>query len=207
MRMRNKKWARPYLKECNFVISNPQEYKGKWSDKKIHVEIGSGKGDYIVNMALMYPDIMWIGIEKNENVAAIMAKHLVEANVNNVLLIIQDATDLILWFDKNEIDVIHLNFSDPWPKKRNTKRRLSNIRFLEKYSNCLNENGKIIMKTDNASLFEYSILEFCNNNWILEDISVDFRKNEHNEDAISEYESKFMKKGNPIYRCIVGVKK
>lgn len=206
MRVRNIPWAKDYLPTQTSFVAQPEVYKGKWKEKlgreTLHLEIGSGKGDYWIQMSEMYPEIGWIGVEKNASIAALALKKIENIYLNNRLFINQDAKDLEAWFDEKELDVIHLNFSDPWPKKRNMKRRLSHSSFLNVYKKLLSDDGKIIMKTDNTKLFEYSILEFQNNGFVLEEIYLDFRKEEHHEDAISEYESKFMKKNQPIYRGV-----
>lgn len=207
MRMRKKKWADPFIEENGqFIIADPTIYKGKWKTKFnkniLHVEIGTGKGDYFINMAKMYPDEAWLGIEKDHSCGAVAAKKAIEENLANQLMIINDATNITDWFDNKEIDVIHLNFSDPWPKSRNSKRRLSHNSFLKKYYDLLSDNGQIILKTDNAKFFEFSLVEFTHNNFSLENVWVDFRKEEHNEDAITEYESKFISLNQPIYRAI-----
>ena len=207
MRMRKKKWADPFI-ESNpqFVIHDPQAYKGKWKEKFnkdiLHVEIGTGKGDYFINMATMYPDEAWLGIEKDHSCGAVAAKKSIDANLANQLMIIDDASELTDWFDNKEIDVIHLNFSDPWPKKRNSKRRLSHNSFLKKYYDLLSDDGQIILKTDNAKFFEFSLVELTHNNFSLENVWVNFRQEEHPEDAITEYESKFISLNQPIYRAI-----
>lgn len=212
MRMRKKSWAEPFLNENDqFVIQEPQNNKGKWKEKlnceNLHVEIGCGKGDYFIQMSLLDPTIGWIGVEKDRNVAAVAAKKALEDNKHNRLMIALDAENISDWFNEGEIDTIHLNFSDPWPKSGYKKRRLSHGNFLNKYKTLLKDNGQIIIKTDNQGLFEFSLVEFSQNNWLLEDVSVDFRRVEHPEDAISEYESKFMSLGQPIYRAIFVCKK
>lgn len=205
MRMRRLKWAAPFLKESKMVVHEPAVYKGKWIEhfqkEALHIEIGTGKGDYWIGMSQLYPDTMWIGIEKNESVAALAVKKSGEISENR-RFIYGDAQAIDDWFDIGEVDVIHLNFSDPWPKNRTKKRRLSHSSFLKKYETILKRDGQIIMKTDNSSLFEYSIIEFQNNGFYLEEVSVDFRREVHDEDVISEYERKFMEQGNPIYRAI-----
>ncbi|NBL00053.1 MAG: tRNA (guanosine(46)-N7)-methyltransferase TrmB, partial [Erysipelotrichia bacterium] len=163
--------------------------------------IGTGKGDYWIGMSDLYPDTLWVGIEKNESVAALAVRKSGEESENRCF-IYGDAQAIDEWFAPHEVDVIHLNFSDPWPKNRTKKRRLSHPSFLKKYDTILKADGEIIMKTDNASLFEYSVLEFQENGYYLADFSVDFRRVEHDEDVISEYERKFMELGNPIYRAI-----
>lgn len=205
MRMRRLKWAPEFLENSDVVVHTPEENKGKWKEvlkrDSLHVEIGTGKGDYWITMSEMYPEIGWIGVEKNESVAAMAVRKSGE-RVENRLFVQNDAANIDTWFAAGEVDVIHLNFSDPWPKKKASKRRLSHASFLEKYKTILSENGEIQMKTDNSQLFEYSILQFLANGFELIDFSVDFRRSEHPEDAITEYESKFMEKGNPIYRAV-----
>lgn len=207
MRMRKKKWAMPYLEaNTDFVIFQPESNKGNW--KKIlnkdilHIEIGCGKGDYFIQMSNMYPDEGWLAIEKDYNCAAVAAKKALENRPDNALMIAHDAANINEWFLDEEVDFIHLNFSDPWPKSKNSKRRLSHSNFLQQYFKILNKNGKIILKTDNKKFFEYSLIEFTNFGYKLENVWVDFRDEDHPEDAISEYEAKFMALGQPIYRAI-----
>lgn len=208
MRMRKLPWAEDFLKEQDVVIKEPHAYAGTWKQRLhkdvLHVEIGTGKGDYWILMSQKYPENGWIGIEKNNNVAALAVRKYtkLEEAMSNVAFINDDAENISEWFQKGEVDVIHLNFSDPWPKKRAHKKRLSNEKFIRQYADILSEDGEIQMKTDNSSLFEYSIIEFQKCGWFLHDFSVDFRRNEHDEDAISEYERKFMEKGQPIYRAV-----
>lgn len=207
MRMRKKAWAEPFLKEnAEFVIEKPEIWAGHWREKlacqRLRIEIGSGKGDYFTKMAAMNPDEGWIGIEKEHNVAAVAAKKALAQPHEHMALIAQDADQLSSWFAKGELDVIHLNFSDPWPKSGYAKRRLSHARFLKQYKALLNPQGQVIMKTDNPKLFEFSLTEFSRENWQLREVSVDFRRQPHPEDAITEYEQKFMDLGQPIYRAV-----
>ena len=206
MRVRNIPWAKDYLPTQPVFVQEASEYKGKWKEllgcDTLRVEIGSGKGDYWKEMSEMYPETGWIGIEKNTSIAALALKKVEGNEKSNRRFINQDAKDIENWFEEKELDVIHLNFSDPWPKKRNMKRRLSHSSFLNVYKKLLSDDGKIIMKTDNTKLFEYSIIEFQNAGFILEEIHLDFRKEQHDEDAITEYEAKFMGKGQPIYRGV-----
>lgn len=207
MRMRKVKWAVDYLPESKVLVQEPAENKGKWkallNRKKLHIEIGCGKGNYSIDMANMYAEEGFIAVEKNESAAGIAAKKMDELSQNNNLCLIQDdATHISDWFATGEVDFIHLNFSDPWPKKRYAKRRLSSSSFLDQYKNILSSEGQIQMKTDNSSLFEYSVLEFLKAGFVLEDISVDYRREKHDEDAITEYEEKFISLGQPIYRSV-----
>ncbi len=206
MRVRKIKWAEEFLESQDVIIKDPSSMAGHWKEichcDELHVEIGSGKGDYWIAMSQMYPQCGWIGIEKNHSVAAVALKKVENQMHDNRRFIVDDAKNISEWFAEKEIDVIHLNFSDPWPKKRNGKRRLTHANFLNLYKKMLNDDGKIIMKTDNRKLFEFSILEFQDQGFRCSEISLNFREEEHPEDAISEYESKFMAKGNPIYRGV-----
>jgi tRNA (guanine-N7-)-methyltransferase len=207
MRMRNKKWALPYLEQQNHVvIQDPSINKGKWKSELnkdiLHLEIGTGKGDYITQMRLKDENIGWIGMEKDANVACLAIKKIVDNNIDNILYINNDAYFILDYFANKEINTIHLNFSDPWPKRSHTKRRLSSTIFLDKYYNILEDGGFIIMKTDNSKLFEFSLVEFLKHKFVLENVWVDFRRDSHDEDAITEYETKFMDLGQPIYRAI-----
>lgn len=207
MRMRKKAWAEPYLEEHpEFVTARPQEFAGQWKQRlhcdRLRVEIGSGKGDYLTKMAAMNPQEGWIGIEKEHNVAAIAVKKALGQPHENMAFIAQDADQIGTWFAEGEIDVIHLNFSDPWPKSGYAKRRLSHARFLKQYAALLSVEGRVIMKTDNPKLFEFSLTEFSREDWLLEEVSVNFRREAHPEDAITEYEQKFMDLNQPIYRAV-----
>ena len=208
MRMRKKKWADPWLDAHNdYIYGDPQEMKGTWHEalhcERLHVELGMGKGDYLIHMSSMYPDEGWVGLEKDHSAAAVAARKSVENeshDLANNRMICGNAENLANWFAEKEIDVIHLNFSDPWPKTRYHKRRLSSAQFLTMYRNLLSDSGVIVMKTDNKDLFEDSVLYFLENGFTLKEFSVDYRRNEHPEDAVTEYESRFMELGQPIYR-------
>ena len=207
MRMRKKHWAPDMIAQrTDCVISDPGELRGNWKqlagDSQIRVEIGSGKGDYWISMAHRYPDCLWIAVEKDESCVGIALKKCLDNTTENMKIINGDAAEIEQWFAEDEIDVIHLNFSDPWPKKRQTKRRLTYGTFLDSYRKILKEDGLVIMKTDNAKLFEYSLVSFGDNGWHLEEVSVDYRREPHDEDAITEYEASFMALGQPIYRAI-----
>lgn len=213
MRMRKKKWAEGWMEEhSSYITKNPSQYKGSWKERLnsdiLHVEIGMGKGDYLIGMSSIYSDYAWVGIEKDPSAAAVAARKAVEEehDLSNNMMICSNAEQIDEWFDEGEIDVIHLNFSDPWPKSRYHKRRLSSSKFLEMYKKLLSEDGEIQMKTDNKSLFEDSVLYFLQNGFTLKEFSVDFRRNAHPEDVITEYESKFMEEGLPIYRLVAIVK-
>jgi tRNA (guanine-N7-)-methyltransferase len=207
MRMRKKKWAEPYLESHpDLVLADPSAMKGRWKEllgcTSLHVEIGMGKGGYIAAMVQKEPDDGWIGIERDRSAAAVAARHVIENGIsqNHLRMIAGEAEQLEDWFEEGEVDLIHLNFSDPWPKKKTHKRRLSSEKFLLMYRRILADDGEIQMKTDNKDLFEDSVLYFSRDHWLFTSFSVDYRRTEHPEDAVTEYEQKFMDLGQPIYR-------
>ncbi len=209
MRMRKKKWAEPWIKEHNdYIYVLPVDKKGNWHKllncQELHLEIGMGKGDYIIGMSNLYPDCGWVGMEKDISAAATAARKVIdnEYDINNNRMIYDDAINLENWFDENEVDVIHLNFSDPWPKKHYHKRRLTSDIFLNIYKKILKVQGQIIMKTDNQDLFDYSKEYLLNNNFNIIEENRDYRSNKHEEDVITEYENKFISLGMPIYRLV-----
>lgn len=206
MRIRKRPWHEEILnRESTIYIKNPVNLKGRWKTVLncdiLHVEIGAGKGDYAIKMAQMYPNHGFVAIEKVPLIGSYILKKANES-IPNLKVIIADANDIAAWFDENEIDIIHLNFSDPWPKKRHHKHRLTTQDFLSDYRKILSDEGKIIQKSDNRTFFEDSCSYLSQNLWILEEISLNFRETEQNYDAISEYEERFIKLGQPIYRAI-----
>lgn len=208
MRMRKLPWAEDYIANADIVLQEKEANKGIWKQQlkceQLHVEIGSGKGDYWITMGMKNPACGWVGIEKNTNVAALAVRKFQERQEAhpNMKFLHGDAEEIENWFAEGEIDVLHLNFSDPWPKKRAHKKRLSHASFIERYHHIVHEQGEIQMKTDNASLFEFSILQFQEAGWYLHEISVDYRREAHDEDAITEYEARFLSLGQPIYRAV-----
>ena len=149
------------------------------------------------------PEDGFVAIEKDTNCAAVAAKKALQVNHEQTLMINKDAVAIDEWFEEKEIDILHLNFSDPWPKKGHAKRRLSSKSFLDKYYGLLSDNGEIQMKTDNRKLFEYSVSEFSKNGWIIDEINVDYRANANEGDTMTEYESRFVELGQPIYRMVL----
>ncbi|MEN2446303.1 tRNA (guanosine(46)-N7)-methyltransferase TrmB, partial [Bacillus sp. JR_15] len=166
MRMRHKPWADDYLAEnSHIVISEPSQYKGKWhsvfgNDNPIHIEVGTGKGQFISGMALQNPDVNYIGIELFKSVIVTAVDKVKQTEAPNVKLLNINANMLSDVFADGEVDRVYLNFSDPWPKKRHEKRRLTNHAFLKKYEQVLGGKGAIHFKTDNRGLFEYSLTSF-----------------------------------------------
>lgn len=204
MRRRNVKHAS--LRIANhpeLVIFEPNDCKGKWqsifqNNHPIYLEVGMGKGKFLGELALTHPEINYIGIEKFESVIVQAVEKIAPLHLNNIKLIQTDAEKLDEIFSKKELSKLFLNFSDPWPKNRHEKRRLTYKHFLEKYDNIL--DGTIEMKTDNRELFEYSLKSFNNNGWEFVNISLDLHNIENEEKIITtEYEDRFIEKGNVIY--------
>ena len=206
MRLRNVKGANEIIEKSLYVIKNYEECKSKYNmvfgnDNPIHVEIGMGKGDFIINMAKKYPNINFIGIEKFDSVL-VRAIEKVDEDIPNLRFIRMDATDIDNVF-KQEVDTLYLNFSDPWPKNRHEHRRLTSERFLKRYDSLFIKDKKIVMKTDNRKLFEFSIVSFTNYGYKIEELSLDMYSDDIKENVQTEYEKKFHEKGFPIYRISV----
>lgn len=210
MRLRNNPKAYDIMLENDdLVILNPIEYKGKFNslfNKKqdLHIEIGMGKGDFIYEMALKNPDINFIGIEKFPSVLAAAINKINKKNhLDNLKLMHYDAIQLEDVFAKNEVDHLYLNFSDPWPKKKHAKRRLTSSSFLDVYKHILIDNGRIEFKTDNRGLFEYSLISINQYGMNLEYVSLDLHNSpEVTDNVMTEYEKKFSVNG-PIYKMII----
>lgn len=209
MRLRNKPWAKDQISaHPQFVIANPASYKGNWyelfgNNHPIHIEVGTGKGKFITEMAKANPTINYIGIELSESVIVTALSRLIEADIPNVKLLNQNANDLFEFFDKGDIERIYLNFSDPWPKKRHEKRRLTYETFLQQYENMIVDGGEIHFKTDNQALFEYSLQSFSQYGLLLKFVSLDLHNSDFEGNIMTEYEEKFSKNGKRIYRCEV----
>ena len=213
MRLRKKKWAKPLLEsQTGYVITDFSAVKGNWrevfgNDNPIYLEIGMGKGDFIVGLATRNPSINYVGIELSETVAAIALKKVMEHEFSNVRVINKDAINLEDIFTSGEIGRIYLNFSDPWPKAGHYKRRLTYKAFLDVYREILKEDGAIFFKTDNAGLFEFSLEQFKEDGWRLENVTDDLHNSEFAADNImTEYEKNFSEKGFTIHRLEAYVK-
>ena len=201
MRLRNVKDKEEILNSCKYLIKNPEDYKGKWkslfnNDNPIYIEIGMGKGKFILENALKYKDINYIGIERFDSVMAKAIKKIPN-DLDNLKLIRMNALDIDKVFSK-EIDLIYLNFSDPWPKKRWHDRRLTSKIFLDKYDSLFKDTKRIEMKTDNQDLFIYSLETLSSNGYALSDISFDYHKTDI-DIIMSEYEMRFSKEGKNVY--------
>lgn len=202
MRLRNIKNAKEIINNYDNYINNPEDYKGKWNkvfnnNNPIYIEIGMGKGKFIKENALKNSNINYIGIDRYDAIVAKAIKNM--PKIDNLRIIRIDANDIEKVFD-NEISLIFLNFSDPWPKDRHEKRRLTDTNFLIKYDNIFKNNNKIILKTDNRNLFEYSIISLSKYGYIINNISLDLHNKVDKDIITTEYEEKFMKNGNLIYK-------
>lgn len=191
----------------NIFISDYKAHKGSWStvfgnDNPIHIEIGCGRGKFITTLAQNNININYIAIEKLDGIIIDTVKKIDEKELKNVRAICMDVFEIEEVFDKEELERVYLNFSDPWPKKRHFKRRLTYRGFLEKYTNVLKSYGEIHFKTDNRDLFEFSLNEFCDFGLKLKNISLDLHKEEEISKDITttEYEDKFKSLGMNIYR-------
>ncbi len=193
MRMRNPKYKDEVINKCNFLIKEDFSFD---NDFPIHIEIGMGKGNFLLNMALNNPNINFIGIEKYSSVASVAIKKMLDYNLPNLKVIIGDVADT-LEILKGKVSVIYLNFSDPWPKSRHEKRRLTSENFLKLYDNFFKDKKVIIQKTDNDDLFLYSLESLKKYGYNIEEISYDLHS-ENKENVMTEYEEKFSSMGVKI---------
>lgn len=189
------------------MVTYPVEYKGRWNElfsngnKKLRLEIGCGKGAFITTLARKNPDINYIAIEKVPDVLVMALEKAFNAKIPNLKFINCDAAHLNDYFNCGEVDLIYLNFSDPWPKNRNLKRRLSHKNFLEMYKEILRPEGAVFLKTDNSLLFEFSLNEFSDFGCRLKNITFDLHNSGYAGNIMTEYEKRFCDEGKPIYRC------
>lgn len=207
MRVRHKPWAKDKLQEySNIAISNPEQHKGNWKnvfqkEAPLYVEIGTGKGDFITGMAESHPRVSFVGIEMMASIIVTALDKVLDSEVSNVKLLNCDARNLSSIFAENELDRIYLNFSDPWPKNRHEKRRLTYRGFLELYEKVLKPGGEIHLKTDNQGLFDYSLESFAEYGLEVKNVVRDLHIMESAGNIMTEYERKFSEMGHPIYRC------
>jgi tRNA (guanine-N7-)-methyltransferase len=213
MRQRNKPWAKDKMNQYpQYVIANPEQQKGNWSavfekDQPLYIEIGTGKGRFITGMAKANPEINYIGIELADSVIVSALEKLIAEELPNLKLLNVNAGDLEKYFSKGDVDRVYLNFSDPWPKTRHEKRRLTYDSFLRVYENILVPEGEIHFKTDNQGLFEYSLTSFSKYGLLLTYVSLDLHQSDFQGNIMTEYEEKFSGKGNRIYRSEVKYRK
>ena len=207
MRLKKVKGAKELIEASPYLIKNPNEHKGNFkkifnNSNPIRVEVGMGKGNFIINNALKYPEINFIGIEKYDSVLVRAVEKLETLNLSNLKLICMDASNINDIFDK-EVELLFLNFSDPWPKKRHTNRRLTSPLFLEKYDDVFKNDKRIVLKTDNRKFFEYSVVSLSEYGYIIKDISLNLNEDNDPLNIRTEYEEKFSLKGFPIYKVEV----
>lgn len=219
MRLRGRKGIREHLEQQReLVVLNPREYKGRWAEvfgnsQPIHIELGMGKGQFVSGMSVKYPDVNFIGMDMYDELIR-RASEKVRSKWDEqgglepqtVRLALGNIEMIEEFFAPGEVERIYLNFSDPWPKKKHWRRRLTHPRFLEKYRQLLNDNGEIHFKTDSRVLFEFSLNAFAAVGLQMSDISLSLHEGGINEaHVMTEYESKFVGQGMPIYRCEVMV--
>ncbi|WP_100373811.1 tRNA (guanosine(46)-N7)-methyltransferase TrmB [Bacillus sp. FJAT-45037] len=206
MRLRHKPWATEEMEKYpSIVIQDPQQYKNKWNqlfgnDNPIYVEVGTGKGRFLTGMGEQHPDINFIGIEKYDSVIISAMERVRDSEQTNVKFLNEDVDGLLDFFGEGEIDRLFINFTDPWPKNRHAKRRLTHENFLTLYQNVLKKDGEIHFKTDNQALFEYSLHSMSTYGMSLQNVSLDLHRSSFEGNIMTEYEEKFSKKGMRIYR-------
>lgn len=208
MRLRNVPGSRDTIAESPFTIKEETSKKGLWNkeifgnENPIHIEIGMGKGQFIITLAEQNPDINYVGIEKYSSVLVRAIEKQEEKNLPNLFFIRMEAENIADVFAPDEVDRIYLNFSDPWPKDRHAKRRLTSVQFLERYEHILKKEGHVIFKTDNRDLFDFSLEQAeLAEKWELLNHTFDLHNSEYVEGNImTEYETRFVEKGNAICR-------
>ena len=209
MRLRNVPGARDVMAANEYVFTEPEGMAGTWSQvfgnsNPIHIEIGMGKGRFITTLASMNPDINYVGIEKYSSVLLRAVEKQDELNLPNLRFIRMDAENITSVFGKEEVDRIYLNFSDPWPKDRHAKRRLTSRQFFARYNEILKSTGRVEFKTDNRPLFDFSVEEVNEAGWKLSVCTYDL----HNDaklmegNVMTEYEERFSSQGNPICKLV-----
>ena len=212
MRLRNIRGSKDVIASCPFVVQEPESCRGRWvevfgNENPIHIEVGMGKGRFLMDMAVLHPEINYIGIEMYDSVLlrAVQKREKLETELKNLFFIRMDARQLPEVFAEGEVDRIYLNFSDPWPKDRHAKRRLESRQFLARYNQILKKDGTIEFKTDNRALFDFALEEVEAAGWTLNektfDLHADARLNEGN--VMTEYEERFSAQGNPICKYII----
>lgn len=211
MRLRNIPGSKEAIAESTYVIQDPEKRKGRWKEvfgnqNPVRIEVGMGKGRFIMDMAQLHPEVNYIGIEMYDSVLlrAVQKIEQLEEKLPNLYFIRTDARNLPEIFGKEEVDRVYLNFSDPWPKDRHAKRRLTSRQFLERYDQILVKNGQVEFKTDNRPLFEFSLEEIREAGWTLLAHTFDLHHDKQmiEGNVMTEYEEKFSSAGNPIHKFI-----
>lgn len=210
MRLRNIRGAQEAMVESDFTVNEPEANKGRWrqffgNGNPVHLEIGTGKGIFLMTMAARHPEINYIGIEKYSSVLLRALEKQQEQRLPNIIFIRTEAENIEGIFDREEIDRIYLNFSDPWPKERHAKRRLTSRQFLARYDMILKKSGALEFKTDNRELFDFSVGEAEEAGWKLEALTHNLHSSVMNEgNVMTEYEMRFSEQGKPINKFIAG---
>ncbi len=204
MRYNTVKNADKIVSSSSYLVKNPNNYKNKWNDlfgnnNKICLELGMGRGSFIINMAVSHPNINYIGLELDVNQTATAINNIGNKNLKNLKMICADANEIINIFGK-EIDTIYLTFSEPWPKKQDEKKRFSSINYLKLYDRIFKKNKHIILKTDNKILFA-SALESLSEYWYTFDkVSLDLHNDERKiENIMTDFEKQYYKEKRPIF--------
>ena len=210
MRLRNITGSREVIADSDYVIHEPQKYKGNWkgifgNDHPIRIEIGMGKVRFIMDLARMNPGINYVGIEKYSSVLIRGIQKMAADPLPNLYFIRMEAEEIAEVFGHEEVDRIYLNFSDPWPKDRHAKRRLPSREFLRRYDEILVRDGVIEFKTDNPDLFRFALEELEPAGWHIDQKTEDLHHNEEmmQGNVMTEYEERFSSAGNPIYKYII----
>lgn len=206
MRVRKRKGAEEHLENNpQYVILNPEAAKGRWQEvfgntNPIHIEVGSGKGQFVTGMAAKNPGINYIGIDIQRSVLSYALDKVLDSGLPNIKLLLVDGSSLTNYFADGEVSLMYLNFSDPWPKTRHEKRRLTYKTFLDTFKQILPDHGEIHFKTDNRGLFEYSLASFSQYGMTLKQVWLDLHASDYEGNVMTEYEQKFARKGQVIYR-------
>ena len=210
MRLRNVTGSREVIAACDYVVHNPQEYRGKWrelfkNEHPVRIEIGTGKGRFLMELAKKNPAINYVGIEKYSSVLIRAIQKQETDPLPNLYFIRMEAEEITSVFGTGEVDRIYLNFSDPWPKDRHAKRRLPSREFLRRYDEILIPGGVVEFKTDNHDLFQFALEELEPAGWHIKQMTEDLHHNEEmmNGNIMTEYEERFSSKGNPIYKYVI----
>lgn len=210
MRLRNIPGAREAIGVSEYVVPEESDCAGKWheifgNEQPVHIEIGTGKGRFIMELAARHPEINYAGIEKYSSVLLRATRKIEENPLSNVRFIRMEAEHILRCFSKNEVERIYLNFSDPWPKERHAKRRLVSREFLDRYRVLLKRGGHLEFKTDNRELFDFGVEQTETAGWEIEEITYDLHHDERMNagNIMTEYEEKFSALGNPICKYII----
>lgn len=207
MRMRKKKNLTLRMERCEkFWIREPEENRGRWRTRleqgcELRLELGCGKGRFTCDSAALEPDVLFIAVERVPDAMVIAMERAAEMRLRNVFFVDADAARLPEYFDAGEVDLIYLNFSDPWPANRNAKRRLTHPDFLARYAAVLRERGEVHFKTDNRDLFEWSLFQFPKAGYVLSQVTRDLHANGI-QGVMTDYEQKFYNMNVPINRCV-----